>query len=98
MKILAILLLTAALIGLAFFFKNKRAPVISSPVLAASPTLKDFADAIAEFEGYNKPGSLARRNRNPGNLKWAGQPGVIGIDKHGHAIFKTHELGRLALV
>jgi len=48
---------------------------------------------IAYFEGYFKPGSLAQRNRNPGNLRrWGDNPIV-----NGYAQFRTHEHGWEAL-
>lgn len=41
--------------------------------------IDDLANAIARFEGYNKPGSLAARNNNPGNLRsWGSYPVVNG--------------------
>ena len=39
----------------------------------------DLAQAIARFEGYYTPGSLAARNNNPGNLRsWGSYPVVNG--------------------
>ena len=46
-----------------------------------------WANAIAQFEGYNTASSAAARNHNPGNLKFAGQAGAIGQDSRGFAIF-----------
>lgn len=45
-----------------------------------------LAEAIAQFEGYYKPGSLAQRNRNPGNLR-AG-PKSIG-SQGGYAVYAS---------
>lgn len=57
-----------------------------------------FANAIAEFEGANIPGSVADRNKNPGNLKLAGQTGAVGEDEQGHAIFPDRTTGYIALI
>lgn len=56
-----------------------------------------LAQAIARFEGYYTPGTVAARNNNPGNLKYAGQPGAIGADRQGYAIFRTASDGWAAL-
>lgn len=58
-------------------------------------TLDKFAEAIKNFEG--KPGDLNYRNNNPGNLMYAGQPGAIGADSRGLAIFSTWDEGLAAL-
>ena len=64
-------------------------------------TLADFipawANAIAQFEGFNTPGSRAARNFNPGDLKYAGQPGTAGQDGQGFAIFASAVEGWQAL-
>jgi hypothetical protein len=39
------------------------------------------------------PTGVAGRNKNPGNLKYAGQPGAIGQDEKGFAVFDTVEHG-----
>lgn len=62
-----------------------------------SPTLENMARAIMDFEGYFG-GSVSERNNNPGNLKNAGQAGVIGQDSQGHAIFESFEAGWNALI
>jgi hypothetical protein len=59
--------------------------------------LEKMAAAIMEFEGWYA-GSRSQRNNNPGNLKYAGQPGAIGQDDEGHAIFSTFEDGWRALI
>lgn len=56
-----------------------------------------MALAIMNFEGYYL-GSVSQRNNNPGNLKNAGQPGVIGTDSQGHAVFDTFISGWNALI
>jgi hypothetical protein len=64
-------------------------------------TLADFipgwANAIAQFEGFNSPGSRAARNHNPGDLKFAGQPGAAGRDSLGFAVFPDDATGWQAL-
>ena len=37
------------------------------------------------------------RNNNPGNLKYAGQPGAVGADANGFAIFPSLDAGFAAL-
>ncbi len=55
--------------------------------------IDDLADAIARFEGYYKPGSVALRNNNPGNLRsWGSLPTA-----NGYAVFPTPEAGWDAL-
>jgi hypothetical protein len=56
-----------------------------------------WAQAIAQFEGYNTSGSVANRNNNPGNLKYAGQAGATGQDAQGFAIFPDANTGWQAL-
>lgn len=56
-----------------------------------------MAYAMRQFEGW-KPDSRSERNNNPGNLKFAGQPGAIGQDETGHAIFDSYESGWKALL
>lgn len=63
----------------------------------ASDFIIGWANAIAAFEGYNSPGSLAARNNNPGNLKFAGQAGATGQDANGFAIFPSAGAGFAAL-
>lgn len=60
-------------------------------IQGASP----FAREIANFEGFNKPGSVAQRNNNPGNLR--GGPGATGTDAQGYAIFPDVQTGLAAL-
>lgn len=60
-------------------------------------TIKVMAEAIKEFEGWNE-GSTSWRNDNPGNLKYAGQPGAISSDARGFAIFDCYESGWNALL
>jgi hypothetical protein len=58
--------------------------------------ISTWANAIAQFEGSG-PGSVATRNNNPGNLKFAGQAGAIGADANGFAIFPDPATGMQAL-
>lgn len=59
--------------------------------------ISTWAAAIAQFEGYNVSGSVADRNNNPGNLKFANQPGAVGEDSSGFAIFPDPATGMDAL-
>ena len=69
-------------------------------------TVLQFCKAIEWYEGYFPPGenpehpngTLAWRNRNPGNLRYAGQARAIGQDKNGFAVFKTYQDGFGTLV
>jgi hypothetical protein len=63
--------------------------------VADSSLVQSLSNAIAQFEGYNVPGSVAQRNNNPGNLR-AG-PGQIGTDSKGYAIFPDTQTGFAAL-
>jgi len=56
-----------------------------------------WAQAIAQFEGFNTAGSRPARNNNPGDLKYAGQPGATGQDSAGFAIFPDPATGWQAL-
>ena len=56
-----------------------------------------WANAIAQFEGFDVPGSRPQRNHNPGDLKYAGQPGATGHDAGGFAIFPDVATGFQAL-
>jgi hypothetical protein len=56
--------------------------------------VSSIAQAIAQMEGYNSPGTLAQRNNNPGNLRsGAGQIGTSG----GFAVFPDAATGWAAL-
>lgn len=60
-------------------------------------SLQSLADAITNVEGG--PGNLNFRNNNPGNLKFAGQPGATGADpSNGFAIFPDMATGNQALL
>lgn len=63
----------------------------------ATDSKQKLANAIATLEGYKKTGTLADRQRNPGNLRFAGQKNAVKGDK-GFAKFKTHQDGFNALV
>lgn len=56
-----------------------------------------WANTIAQFEGYNSPGTRPARNHNPGDLKFAGQPGALGADSAGFAVFPDDVTGFQAL-
>lgn len=56
-----------------------------------------WANVIAQFEGFNTPATRPARNNNPGDLKFAGQPGAIGADPGGFAIFPDPVTGFQAL-
>lgn len=60
-------------------------------------TIQDLANSIAKFEGYFVSNSVAARNNNPGNLRYANQTGTVGKDSKGFAIFGTAEEGWTAL-
>jgi len=52
-----------------------------------------FAEAIATQEGYYKPGSIAERHRNPGNLRsW----GPLPVER-GFVVFPSEDAGFEAL-
>jgi hypothetical protein len=70
--------------------------ILMGKKLVASP-IEAMARAIQEFEGWYE-GSVSQRNNNPGNLKYAGQPGAIGEDQYGHAIFDSFTSGWNALI
>lgn len=57
-----------------------------------------MAEAIQAWESGGNTNALSYRNNNPGNLKFASQPGATGIDSQGHAIFDTFESGWNALI
>jgi hypothetical protein len=59
--------------------------------------ISTWGAAIAQFEGFNTPGSRPARNNNPGDLKQAGQPGAVGTDPQGFAIFPDPGTGWTAL-
>ncbi len=58
-------------------------------------SVDSLMQAIAQFEGFNKSGSIAQRNNNPGNLRYA--PNQTGTDKSGYAIFDSPQEGWNAL-
>ena len=63
--------------------------------MADSSLTQSLSNAIAQFEGYNVPGSVAQRNNNPGNLRSG--PGQSGTDPNGYAIFPDAATGFAAL-
>jgi len=50
-----------------------------------------LAQAIAQIEGFNTPGTLAARNNNPGNIRSC--PGQVGTDSHGFAVLPSAAAG-----
>ena len=56
-----------------------------------------WAEAIKKYEGWF-PGSRSQKNNNPGNLKYAQQPGSTGLDPEGFAVFSSYEFGFNALI
>ena len=80
----------------------KPAPIIESvvePIIQPTPTkevlpsrINSFAKAIETYEGYFE-GSRAWRNKNPGNLRFVGQPKAIGKDAQNFCIFATYQDG-----
>lgn len=64
------------------------------PQSSNGPTLQQWADAVALTEGSGR----STRNNNPGNLKYANQPGATGADPQGFAVFPSLELGMAALI
>lgn len=81
-------------------------PVVEPPVAPTpvqEPTKPDTATllglmilAIRDFEGWY-PGSRSYKNKNPGNLRYAGQAKAIGKDDKNFAVFATIEDGTNAL-
>ena len=55
--------------------------------------IDSIAQAIANMEGYNTPGSIAQRQNNPGNLRSWGSAPIV----NGYAQFPTPEAGWNAL-
>lgn len=60
-------------------------------------SVKALASAIQTFEGFY-PGSRSYRNNNPGNLKFASQPGAVAQDDKGFAVFDSYTSGWNALI
>ena len=74
------------------------------PVMSATCSdvceYRQFSWAIAKQEGFFVKGSLPNRNHNPGDIKFVTGyrfDGQIGIDKHGHVIFRNDNKGWAAL-
>lgn len=77
---------------------------VTSNVHAACATdicsqYRPFSWAIAKQEGFFIKGSIPNRNHNPGDLKGVQHEylGQVGLDKHGHIIFKNDNWGWAAL-
>jgi len=56
-------------------------------------SVKQLAEAMAEWEGFYIIGTRANRNNNPLNVKYVGQPLAIGKDDKNFCIFKTPDDG-----
>jgi len=67
-------------------------------ILAPKTVLNKMAEAIQYWESGGDTAARSYRNNNPGNLKFARQPGAVGQDSDGHAIFDTFENGWAALI
>lgn len=55
--------------------------------------------AIADFEGFNTPGTIAQRQNNPGDLGWgqfAIEHGATGLGDKGIAVFPDAQTGTAA--
>jgi hypothetical protein len=62
-------------------------------------TTQQLANSIAQMEGYNSPGTIANRNNNPGNLRYAAnQIGSENTINGTFAKFATPQDGWDALV
>jgi hypothetical protein len=62
-------------------------------------SFQDLANSIAQMEGFNTPGTIAARNNNPGNLRWAAtQIGQENTVNGKYATFATPEEGWAALL
>lgn len=81
-------------------------PTPPAPFEGEKPMLYAFCKAIELNEGAYAPGEDARYpngtraffDKNPGNLRYAGQEGTIGEDKDGFAIFPDMNTGFTALL
>lgn len=60
-------------------------------------SIQDLMNLIGRMEGWGISNSVATRNNNPGNLKYAGQVGAIDRDSKGYAIFTSPDAGMNAL-
>ncbi len=59
--------------------------------------IESMASAIRDWESGGDLNALSYHNNNPGNLKFAGQANVTGVDSQGHCIFDTYANGWAAL-
>ena len=61
-------------------------------------SVQDLMNAIAQMEGFNTQGTIAQRNNNPGNLRWASnQVGQESTVNGKYATFATPQDGWAAL-
>jgi hypothetical protein len=68
------------------------APAANGTTLSEYDPWSDLAVAWAHAEGWDQPGSLARRNANPVNLK-GNWPGQVGSTPQGFAVFSDEAYG-----
>jgi len=53
-----------------------------------------LAQLIGRYEGFGRPGTVATRNNNPGNLKYVSWSETkTGLDSRGFAIYSSEEDG-----
>jgi hypothetical protein len=70
--------------------------LIGTAMTSPAGAISAIPKAVLDFAHlFGAPRGL--RNNNPGNLKFAGQPGAIGKDSQGFAIFKTPAEGIAAM-
>jgi hypothetical protein len=76
---------------------NSNTSTVDSTMTKSGATLKDFAQAIYDFEDPSKSG-IATRNNNPGNLVYVGQRGATKDPNSKFAVFSTLQDGFDALL
>lgn len=89
-----LVLLALILIGAGYYMNQNASQSESS---TGGYSINALALAIRTFEGYY-PGTRSYRNNNPGNIKFANQPGTTGQDDKGFAVFVTYQDGWNALI
>lgn len=74
---------------------------LPQPEPVKPPKIHRFCEGIGRFEGFYQEGAAAKKNKNPGNLRWTyGKPypyGAIGLSPARFLIFATNEEGWAAL-
>lgn len=75
--------------------------LMTASAFALSPSpMEALAGAIAKAEGFGVHGTIPTRLHNPGDIRSTmrhAYPGQVGLDKHGHVIFKSDRAGWAAL-